>query len=341
MAYLQEDMDILASYIKDMGISNKKILITGGTGLIGSLTTKAFLTANQKYDMNNEVFVLVRDLDKAKLTYQYYENAGLKYVIGDVCEELPVCEYDYIIHTASPTASGFFMSHPVEVLDINYTGTKNILTLARNCNAKSVVSLSSMEAFGAVEEIENKLSEKDLGYIDISNVRSCYSEGKRVIELMCKCFSAEYGVPVKVARLAQTFGAGISPTENRVFAQFARSALKGENIVLHTTGESVGNYCYTRDVIKAIITILLKGENGESYTVVNEASSMEIREMAAIVAENFSEGKSKVVFDIPEGNKYGYAPVTKMRLSAEKLSKLGWRPEIEIIESYRRMIYDL
>ena len=103
-------------------------------------------------------------------------------------------------------------------------------------------------------------------------------------------------------------------------------------------GESVGNYCYTRDAVKAIITILLSGENGESYTVVNENSTMMIKDMAKLVAENFSAGKSKVVFDIPKDNMYGYAPDTKMCLSSEKLRKLGWEPEIDIIQMYARMI---
>ena len=131
------------------------------------------------------------------------------------------------------------------------------------------------------------------------------------------------------------------PNENRVFAQFARSVVHGENIVLHTNGESMGNYCYTVDAIKAILLLLKKGEAGETYTVVNENSTMTIREMAHMVAEKFSDGKSLVVLDIPEGNQYGYAPETKMSLSSERLRKLGWIPEVSLTESYQRMLPSL
>lgn len=157
-------------------------------------------------------------------------------------------------------------------------------------------------------------------------------------ELLCKSYAMEYNVPVKIARLAQTFGAGVMKNENRVFAQFARSAIRGENIILHTSGTSMGNYCYTTDVIRAIILLLKKGENGDVYTVVNEETTRKIVDMAQMVANEFSDGKSKVVFDIPEGNEYGYAPDTQMRLSAEKIKKIGWEPEVPLKEMYRRMI---
>ncbi len=72
-------------------------------------------------------------------------------------------------------------------------------------------------------------------------------------ENMCVAYAKQYDLPVSIARLSQTFGAGILQTENRVFAQFARSAIRGEKIVLHTLGKSEGNYCYTRDTVKALI----------------------------------------------------------------------------------------
>ena len=336
MDYLTEDLQILSDFIDKKNIRQSSILITGGTGLIGSITTKAFLSANYAFGLNNNITVLVRDLKKAQSIFKDFKDINI--IVGDITEKVIIGRFDYIIHTASPTTSKYFMTKPVEVMDSNYSGTKNILELAKKSCAKSVVCLSSMEVFGVVKHTDKQITEKELGYIDITNIRSCYSESKRVLELLCKCYFEEYGVPVKVARLSQTFGAGVLTSENRVFAQFARKAVKGEDIVLHTSGGSFGNYCYTRDAVKAIITILTDGQNGEAYTVVNEKSTMTIKEMAKLVAENFSGGKSKVVFDIPEGNKYGYAPETKMHLSSQKLKELGWEPEVDITEMYSRMI---
>ena len=336
MDYLKEDLQILADFIAKKNIRQSSVLITGGTGHIGSITAKAFISANYSFGLDNKITILVRDFNKAQNIFEGFKD--INFIAGDITENFSSGHFDYIIHTASPTASKCFMTNPVEVMDSNYTGTKNILELAKNSCSKSVVCLSSMEVFGVVGQSDKRLTEKELGYIDITNIRSCYSESKRALELLCKCYFEEYKIPVKIARLAQTFGAGVLSSESRVFAQFARRAVNGEDIVLHTAGCSVGNYCYTRDAIKAIITILTDGQNGEAYTVVNEKSTMTIKEMAKLVADNFSGGKSEIVFDIPEGNKYGYAPDTKMRLSSQKLKELGWEPEVDIIEMYSRMI---
>ncbi|MEE1074711.1 MAG: NAD-dependent epimerase/dehydratase family protein [Acutalibacteraceae bacterium] len=321
-------------------------MVTGATGLIGSLIIKGFICHNEHYASKIKVIALARNPEKVKEIYRDYEsdNGEIPYVdfyYQDICAPISdSIKCDYIIHTANSTTSKYFITNPVDVIESIYTGTKRILEYAVKNDSKGVVYLSSMEVFGRVST-ENRINEQELGYIDIQNVRSCYSEGKRLAECLCKSYASQYGVPVKVARLAQTFGAGVLPTENRVFAQFLKSALKGENIVLHTKGLSVGNYCYTADAIRAILLLLNSGENGEAYTVVNEETTMTIADMAKLVADNFSGGSSKVVFDIPESNSFGYAPDTKMRLSAQKLCDLGWRPTVSLSEMYKRMIPDL
>lgn len=161
---------------------------------------------------------------------------------------------------------------------------------------------------------------------------------KRLCENMCVAYMREYGVKVKIARLAQTFGAGILPGENRVFAQFAKSVISGRDIVLHTRGLSEGNYCYTRDCVLGLFIILLCGENGEAYNVANPKSHTTIAEMAHMVADKISNGKIKVIYDIPKDNVFGYAEDTKMKLNSDKLQALGWTPEIGLEDAYKRMI---
>lgn len=343
--YLQEDLELLAVELESYDFSGSTIMVTGATGLIGSLCIKAIAVYNQCHTEKIEAIGLARSEEKVKAVFseEYGRNEmeEISFIYQDISTPLALQSHiDYIIHTANSTNSKFFMTNPVEVIESIYTGTKRILEFAVQKRIKGLVYLSSMEVFGRVDS-ENRIDEEQIGYLDIHNIRSCYSEGKRLAELMCKSYASEYGIPVRTARLAQTFGAGVSKTENRVFAQFARSAIRGEDIVLHTRGLSVGNYCYTRDVIKALFLLLIKGENGVAYTVVNEETTRTIAEMAQMVAEKFSNGRSKVVFEIPEGNQFGYAPDTKMRLSGEKLRKLGWKPEIPLEGMYYRMLPDI
>lgn len=345
MTYLQEDLIMLSAELERQQLGGHTLLVTGATGLIGSLCIKAVAQYNVYHKDYITVFAMARSKEKVQAVFAEDLEKGtlnqVKFVYQDICEPIAdnIC-CDYIIHTASSTTSRFFMTNPVEVIESIYTGTKRILDFAMLKQVKGVVYLSSMEVFGQVDCAE-RISEDQLGYLDIHSIRSCYSEGKRLAELLCTAYANEYQIPVKIARLAQTFGAGVFKTDNRVFAQFARSALRGENIVLHTKGQSIGNYCYTTDAIRALFLLLKDGDTGEAYTVVNEETTRTIEEMAQLVVENFSKGKSKVIFDISERNQFGYAPDTKMRLSSKKLRNLGWRPEIGLKEMYQRMMPSL
>jgi len=344
--YLKNDLEQLAIALADYGLSGSTIMVTGATGLLGSLCVKAMIQHNRQYGNAVSVIALARSEEKVREVFadEYDGRNAIPYV-SFVYQDINVeidnsLNCDYIIHTAAPTVSKAFITRPVEVLDSIYSGTRAVLQYAAEQRVKGMVFLSSMEAFGQVST-EKRLSEEELGYIDLGSVRSCYSEGKRVAELLCACYAREYGVPVRIARLAQTFGAGVSRTENRVFAQFARSALAGEDIVLHTAGRSVGNYCYTADSVSAIFMLLAVGENGEAYTIVNESTTRTIKELAELAAEVLSGGRSKVVMDIPKDADFGYAPETALRLSANKICDLGWEPNVNLEEMFRRMLPDL
>lgn len=335
---LQEDLEILAELL--VSFAGTTIAVTGATGLIGSLILKAIVKYNDSHQSEDAIHGIGFARNPAKVLSIFTKTTGLQFIFQDICSPIQNFQCDYVIHTANSTNSRMFITEPVEVIESIYSGTKTVLEYAKQNRVRGMVYLSSMEVFGQVENY-NRLSEDELGYLNIQNVRSCYPEGKRLAECLCKSYAEEYGVPVKVARLAQTFGAGVLPSDNRVFAQFARSIKKGENIVLHTRGTSVGNYVYTRDAIKAIFILLQKGEIGSVYTVVNESTTMTIKEMGELVAKELSSGKSSVIVDIPDDNRYGYASETKMRLSSEKLRKIGWAPEVGLLDMYRRMMPDI
>ena len=183
------------------------------------------------------------------------------------------------------------------------------------------------------------MRETDYGYIDPLEVRSSYSESKRMAEGLCGAYAHEYNVPVKTARLAQTFGAGIAKNENRVFAQFARSIMQGEDIVLHTDGSKAHCYCYTSDAVLGLLTVLLRGQSGEAYNISNEETFGTIREMAEMLIREYPKSGSGLVFDIPEdANKFGYAPTSRMLINSEKLRALGWRAQTSLPQMFNRLM---
>lgn len=323
---LEEDIKNIINYFDMSVFDGKTILVTGATGLIGKLCVKSLL--NSGY--NTQVIALVRDEEKAKNIFG--ESKRLTYLVQDINQRINTTRrVDYIIHAASTTSSKDFVEKPVETIYTAINGSRNILEFAKNKRLEGMVYLSSLEIYG-VNEKEN-IKERDYGYIDILNPRSSYSESKKMVETMCISYGTEYGVPVKIARLAQTFGAGVSISDNRVFAQFAKAIINKENIVLHTKGETKRNYCYTTDAVRGIFTILTKGENNNAYNVANENSYCSISEMAHLLENEYT----KVEYKIDEVNR-GYNPTVKIALNTEKLNALGWEAKVNLKEMFERLI---
>lgn len=318
------------------------LLLTGATGMIGG----ALLRAAWERNSFSRIVLPVRNIDKAKKIYhdlQEINDQRLDFVetqIEDLCTKQFPMPVDYIIHCACVTQSKEMVTHPVETADSIVMGTKNILELAKDNQVRSMVYLSSMEVYGKTEDTGTLVREDQLGEIDLKSARSSYPMGKRMAEHYCYLYQQEYGVPVKIARLAQTFGKGVSPEDKRVYAQFARAVEKKENIVLKTQGTSMGNYCSLDDVVEGIFFILNNGQDGEAYNVVNEANTMRICEMAELVAKKVAGGSIKVTYDVQEGNPFGYAPDTGLRLSGEKLRRLGWEAKGSLEEMYCVLLRD-
>lgn len=307
-------------------IDNHSFLITGATGVLGSLMVKALLYRKS----NIQLILPVRDVKKAKMMFG--ESKYIKYIETNIEDFVYNQDVDYVIHAASPTKSKYFITYPIETMNTIIKGTTAILEYIRQANIKSMVYVSSMEMYGTLEN--DNVDEDVLGYIDLHDVRSSYSEGKRVAELYCNSYANEYFVPVKIARLAMTFGAGLPDNENRVYKYFCDCILKRDNIVLKSTGDTLINFCYTTDALLAILKILTEGENGEAYNVCSDFINMTIKDSAEWLVDEFTNNDCKVIIDIPK-EKSGFAPVNRMILNNEKLKKLGWIPDKDLKDGYR------
>lgn len=312
----------------------KTVVVTGATGLVGSLVCKALLLADERLGLKSKVVAVVRD--EAKLTSvlgAYFDLGDLAPVKCNLAESKPkVAEADFILHAAAVTKSKTMVERPADVALTSLRSTESMLEVAHETGAR-MVYVSSMEMYGTLPEGETA-DELSLGWIDLAAPRSCYPESKRMCECLCAAYAAQHGVRVCSARLAQTFGAGVLPGENRAFAQFARAAMREEDIVLKTHGLSEGNYVNTVDCVAGLLTLFAKGEAGSSYNIANEESHGTIREVAELASSVLGIGVSKVVIDIDELNSAGYAPDVHLRLSAARLRKLGWEPRTGLADSF-------
>lgn len=331
---LEQDIEtICSSKLIDWNkIDNHSFFITGATGLIGSLIVKSFIWKNANNNANIKMFLLVRD--KKSAVDMFGSGNNIEYIESSIENLNYNMNVDYIIHGASPTQSKFFTNNPVETLDISILGTRNMLEVARKNDIKSMVYLSSMEMYGTMKD-EN-VTEDKIGKIEILNTRSSYSEGKRIAELYCYSYFSEYNVPVKMCRIAQTFGPGISKNETRVFKYFADCIINKKDIILKSTGETIINYSYTTDTILGILCILINGKNGESYNIVGEKTNMTILESAEWLLKEFENKNNRIICECNQKN--DFAPDNKMILSNQKIKTLGWKSKISLKEGYKRLI---
>jgi dTDP-glucose 4,6-dehydratase len=323
---------------------NKSIMITGATGMIGQNIVSYIRRLNEKENATITIIAHGRSEEKLKALYGEYLNEALfKTIICDVTELQYDGPVDYIIHTASITGgSKQHLDYPMRTLGTAIDGTRRVLDLAIEKKCKGAVFLSSLEVYGYTGNAEKNITETDGGYIDTMNPRSSYSEGKRISECMFTAYAKQYGLPAMVARLTASFGAGASPKDNRVFAQFAKSILAGEDIILKSTGETVRDYCDAMDVAAALLTILAFGTPGQAYNVANMDTEISIRDLAQKFIDLYPEAGSKLVFDLKEDSaKFGYNPIMRNVLDSTKLMSLGWEPEYSIDDMIRHLVESL
>lgn len=343
----KEDMDEIANapFLSWKAFKDKVIFVTGATGLIGFNLVSALLYASEVHHLGLKVLALVRSRKKAENRFHEILVSGLPlgFVEGTLTDIPPVeGNIDFIIHGASPTASRYFAEHPVETIQDNFAGASRLLELAKAKRTESILFLSSMEVYGSLHRQE-KVDETHECFIDTMNPRSSYPEVKRMIEALFASYAAEYHVPAKVIRLTQTFGAGVRDNDNRVFAQFMRSAMAGNDIILLTKGGTRRCYLYTADAVAAILTVLLKGKAGEAYNAANESTYVSIREMAEAVASlplvtKHTGKKPAVKIQMSPETARLYPPELYMDLDTSKLRALGWKAERNLKEMLERMI---
>lgn len=304
-------------------LNNKTVLVSGGTGMIGSQLIRRLLEID-----GVKVIGLFRN--EAKRDFLFPENhSNLSWVKCDIGKELSIPgDLDYIVHTAGVTGgSKQHVDYPMTTINTALNGTMHMLELAKEKKVQGFVFLSSLEIYGKTASGDSFIKETDGGYIDTTSVRSSYSESKRMCETICAAYCKQFDVPAKIVRLAPTYGKGASYSDNRVLCEFARCAIEKKDIVLKSLGETVRNYCDVDDAADAILIVLTDGVKGEAYNIANMDIEVSIKQLAERVVSLYPQSGIHLKFDLAEDiTKLGYNQTIKIRLDSTKLMQLGWMP---------------
>ena len=317
----QYDRDIVEAgllYLPWDKLQGKNILVTGATGLIGGCLVDVLMRRSYNY----HVYAAGRNEQRAMRRFAIYSgDSTFHFVRYDVCGELHSdVDFHYIIHAASNASPVFFTTSPVEVIKSNVYGVANLIEYGISHGMERFLYVSTGEIYG---EGDKEFTETDSGYVDCATLRACYPSSKRAAETLCVAYAEEYSADCVIARPCHTYGPHFTESDNRVFCQFIRNVLRGEDIVMKSDGMQMRSWCYVVDCATALLYILLNGKSGNAYNVADEDSVFTIRQLAETIARTTDR---KVVFASPsDAEAKAFTKVNHAVFNTSKLLSLGWR----------------
>ena len=324
-------------------LSGKTILLSGATGMIGKCIIDLLAKHNQDHAETEPIHIIAlsRNSQSAeKRLAEYWNQDFFRYIACDVNQEIPECgQADYIIHAASNTHPLQYSKDSIGTITANVIGTKNLLDYAVAHGAERFCFLSSVEIYGENRGDVDRFKEDYLGYLDCNTLRAGYPESKRVGETLCNAYGQTHQLDFVIPRLSRTYGPTMLLSDSKAIAQFIKKAAAGEEIILKSAGTQLYSYTYAPDAAMGILAVLLKGKSGEAYNISDLESEVTLRQITEWLAE---DNGVKVTFEVPDVTEQaGYSTATRALLDTEKITALGWKPQVHMREGLVKTVQSL
>lgn len=339
----QRELDIvyLANSVWEK-LYGKKVLITGGTGMIGSFLVDAMMKKNEKLQDKQKIDLQVttRNMEYAQERFLHHTDSNtfhlLRLDVTHMENELGHLDIDYIIAGAGNADPENFAKYPVDTMESNLYGLTNLLKIAKSRQGIRVLYISTGEIYGNAGIDIETFKEEDSYYVNSTDVRACYPNSKRAAETFCVAYHKQYDVDVVIGRLCYVYGPTVKESDSRSVAQFFRKAVRGEDIILKSRGEQIRSYCYIADAVAALLFLLVCGVSGEAYNIANADSNCSIAEFADVVARTACVKCTHAVAE--EQEKAGYSRVVKAVQCPNKINALGWKAEVSLKKGIERTV---
>ena len=333
-------------------LAGKHVLIVGGAGFLGYYLVQTLTSANRSGAVQPKIRVTVWDSYArglpAWLATLAAENQ-LTLEQRSVTDPLgaDVADFDYVVHAASIASPTYYKRCPIETMDANVNGLRNLLDYARRQAdhgrpLAGFLFFSSSEIYGDPPAEAIPTPETYRGNVSCTGPRACYDESKRFGETLCVNFAQQHGVRVAMARPFNNIGPGLKISDRRVLPDFARDVLAGRAIEMFSDGGPRRTYCYVGDAVAGYYKILVRGRPGEPYNIGVEAPEISVVELAQRVsrtaAELFGYKGSVVCARSADASYLEDNPARRCPTIAKARAELGYAPTIGLDDALRRSL---
>jgi len=301
-----------------------RILITGGSGFIGSHLSDRLLTEGHDVLVVDNFYTSSRENISHLLS-----NPKLEIIRHDVTAPLAV-EVDAIYHLACPASPVHYQRFPVQTIKTSVLGSLNMLELANKLQIPILLS-STSEVYGD-PQISPQVEEY-WGNVNPIGIRACYDEGKRAAETLFFDFHRQYGVNIKVARIFNTYGPNMSPNDGRVVSNFIMQALRSEDITIYGDGSQTRSFCYVDDLVTGLIKLMESPDSVHGPINLGNPIERTVKNLAELVIAK-TKSKSKIInHDLPQDDPKQRKPdISKAR------ELLDWEPKMDIEQGLENTI---
>ncbi len=246
--------------------------------------------------------------------------------------------YDFIIHGASVASPTFYRQYPLETLDANVAGLRNMLDLARLASVNSMVFFSSSEIYGDPPAHEIPTKETYRGNVACTGPRACYDESKRLGETLCHIYAQKYSVPVKIIRPFNNYGPGLRLTDRRVLPDICADVLADRDVVLYSDGKATRTFCYSSDALTGYLLALLSTHEGEAFNIGSQAPEVSIYELATMVSRVAGSNRSVVSRQSDDKDYLTDNPQRRCPDLSKANTLLGYQPKVDLQAGITRLI---
>ena len=301
-----------------------RVLITGGAGFLGSNLCRKFLDGGHDVialdDLSTGTLNNLKDLES---------SPNFQFVEWDVRKPYDF-SVDLLLNFACPASPIHYQKDPVRTIETNFLGMVNALHLARKVQAR-VVQASTSEIYG--DPTISPQHEKYWGNVNPVGIRSCYDEGKRAAETLCFDYRRQFGLDVRVLRIFNTYGPGMSIGDGRVVSNFIVQAIQGKKLTVYGDGSQTRSFCFVDDLVNAIYLAALRIETFDTPINIGNPNTVTMVELAETVAKLVNSNLEIETRDLPSDDPTHRKP----DISIAK-EMLGWEPQIDLASGLRKTI---